>query len=156
HVHAGQDEAARETLQGIGLRSPFLEWKVLLRGLMAYYQHDDVRALDNWQRLAADRLPARLAASIRSLIDRAYREAQAPQAQALLRQQADRLQGDHLVGQLRAIQATLSDARSLTNAFNLAMRLLPGLRLGSPQLAARLASCFYWAIITSGTHDDVP
>jgi tetratricopeptide (TPR) repeat protein len=155
-VHAGQDEAARETLQGIGLRSPFLEWKVLLRGLMAYYQHDDVRALDNWQRLAADRLPAHLAAPFRSLIDQAYREAQAPQAQAVLRQQADRLQADHLVGQLRAIQATLSDARSLNNAFNLAMRLLPGMRQGSPHLAARLASCFYWAIITTGTPDDVP
>ena len=51
-VQAGQDEAARETLQPIGLRSPFLEWKVLLRGLIAYYQSDDVRALDNWQRLA--------------------------------------------------------------------------------------------------------
>ena len=44
-VEAGQDEAARESLQGIGLQSPFLEWKLLLRGLLAYYQGDDVRAV---------------------------------------------------------------------------------------------------------------
>ncbi len=155
-VQSGQDEAAREILQGIGLRSPFLEWKLLLRGLIAYYQRDDTRALDNWQRLAADRLPARLAAPFRSLIDRSYREAQTPEAQAVLRQQADRLQGDALVAQLRTLQAALNDARSLANAFNLAMRLLPALGQRSPQLAARLATCFYWAILTTGTSDDVP
>src|SRR5262249_21222970 len=29
-MEAGQDDAARETLQGIGLQSPFLDWKVML------------------------------------------------------------------------------------------------------------------------------
>src|SRR5262249_5044571 len=36
HLHAGADDAARDALQGISLASPFLEWKVLLRGLLAY------------------------------------------------------------------------------------------------------------------------
>src|SRR5262249_9529630 len=45
-AEAGQDEAARQSLQGIGLQSPFLEWKLLLRGLLAYYQKDDARALE--------------------------------------------------------------------------------------------------------------
>ncbi len=156
HVQAGQDEAAREALQVIGLRSPFLEWKVLLRGLMAYYQNDDARALDNWQRLAPDRLPARLAAPLRYLIDRPYRDAQPPEVQAALRKQADRLQGDGLVERLRAVQAALTDPHSLARAFRLAEGMLPSLRQQSPQLAARLASCFYWAIITVGAPDDVP
>src|SRR5438105_1393442 len=43
-IQNGEDEAAREVLQGIGLQSPFLEWKLFLRGLQAYYQSDDVRA----------------------------------------------------------------------------------------------------------------
>jgi tetratricopeptide (TPR) repeat protein len=155
-VQAGQDEPAREALQAIGLRSPFLEWKVLLRGLIAYYQHDDARALDNWQRLAPDRLPTRLAAPFRYLIDPPYRDAQAPEAQAALLKQADRVQGDGTVEQLRAVRAALADPDSLTRAFRLAEGLLPHLRQQSPQLAARLAACYYWAAITNGSPDDVP
>src|SRR5438445_432127 len=64
-AHAGQDDAARETLQAVGLRSPFAEWKLLIRGLLAYYARDDARALENWQRLSADRLPARVTAPLR-------------------------------------------------------------------------------------------
>src|SRR5439155_5576679 len=48
-LEAGQDDQVRETLQGIGFQSPFLEWKLLLRGFLAYYQNDDERALENWQ-----------------------------------------------------------------------------------------------------------
>ncbi|MBY0514403.1 MAG: hypothetical protein K2P78_10880, partial [Gemmataceae bacterium] len=36
HHEAGNEAAAREALEPIGLRSPFLEWKVLLRGLLAH------------------------------------------------------------------------------------------------------------------------
>src|SRR5262249_4257727 len=35
HADAGRDDAAKEALQAIGLRSPFLEWKLMLRGLLA-------------------------------------------------------------------------------------------------------------------------
>ena len=81
-VESGQDEAARETLQGIGLRSPFLEWKLLLRGLQAYWHNDDVRAVENWQRLTPERLPARLAAPFRFRIDAGFRAAQPPATQS--------------------------------------------------------------------------
>ena len=66
------------TLQGIGLRSPFLEWKLLLRGFQAYYANDDARAMENWQRSAPDRLPARLAAPFRFKIDAGFRARQTP------------------------------------------------------------------------------
>jgi tetratricopeptide (TPR) repeat protein len=155
-VQAGQDEPARETLQAISLRSPFLEWKVLLRGLIAYHQGDDARALDNWQRLSADRLPARLAAPFRYLVDSAYRNVQTPEAQAALRKQADRLQADGFIEPLRAVQVALGHRDSLARAFRLAEGLLPALRQHSPQLAARLASCYYWAVVHEGEPEDVP
>ncbi len=155
-VQAGQDEAASTTLQGIGLRSPFLDWKVLLRGLLAYYQQDDARAVDNWQRLDATRLPARLAAPLRYLIDRPYRDAQTPEAQGALSKQADRLQGEPALEPLRALQKALADQHSLTQAFRLAESVLPLLRVQAPQLVARLASCFYWTVITTGRPEDVP
>jgi tetratricopeptide (TPR) repeat protein len=155
-LEAGQDDAARETLQGIGLRSPFLEWKVLLRGLQAYYQNDDARALENWQRLSPDRLPARLAAPFRFTLDRDYRLAQPPETQTSLQRQADHLRGLSVVHDLRTIQAALSREESLARAFRLAESLLPGLRQHGERLPTRLASAFYWAIIANGQPEDVP
>ena len=101
-IEAGQDDQAKTTLQGIGLRSPFLEWKVFLRGLQAYYQQDDARAVENWQRLDTDRLPARLAAPFRFQIDAAFRAAQPPATQALLRKQADHVSSNVLLTHLRS------------------------------------------------------
>jgi tetratricopeptide (TPR) repeat protein len=152
-VEAAQDEAARETLQGIGLRSPFLEWKLLLRGLQAYWTNDDERAVENWQRLTADRLPARLAAPFRFHIDAAFRTAQPPATQATLQKQIDRLQGSTLLTHLRSLQATLANREKMPAALRQAEALLPALRQEAPQLVPRLAACFYWALLESGPDD---
>jgi tetratricopeptide (TPR) repeat protein len=154
-AEAAKDEEAREHLQGIGLQSPFLQWKVFLRGLLAYYLNDDTRAVENWQRLDPERLPARLAAALRFRIDRAYRLAQPPAAQNLLRQLADRLLGSGLVPLLRALQPSLASERQLPLAFRQAEGLLPHLRREAPHLVPRLASCFYWAIVDHGHPEDV-
>jgi tetratricopeptide (TPR) repeat protein len=154
-AEAGQDEEARASLQGIGLQSPFLEWKVFLRGLLAFYQNDDARVLENWQRLDPERLAARLAAPLRFMLDRDYRAAQPPASQAALQQQADRLQGSGLVPFFRTIQKALTNERQLPQAFRHAEVLLPPLRREAPKLVPRLASCFYWAIVDHGEPEDV-
>jgi tetratricopeptide (TPR) repeat protein len=151
-----EDEAARVGLQAIGLRSPFLEWKLLLRGLQAYYQGDDARAIENWQRLNPDRLAARVAAPLRFRIDAAYRAAQPPEAQRVLQRQADRLLDQGLLPHLRSIQAALAGHRGLAESFRLASQLLPHLRQQAPQLVPAVARCYYWAIIHGGVPDDVP
>ena len=152
-VEAGQDEAARAVLQEIGLRSPFLEWKLLLRGLQAYWRNDDERALENWQRLTPERLPARLAAPYRYQIDPAFRAAQPPATQAILQRQLDQLQGSALLTQLRMLRATLADKNKMTTAFRQAEALLPVLRQEAPHLVPRLAACFYWAVLETGPDD---
>jgi tetratricopeptide (TPR) repeat protein len=152
---AGQDEAARETLQGIGLQSPFLEWKLALRGLLAFYQGDDLRAVENWQRLSPERLPARMVAPLRFLIDPAYRTAQPPATQVALQKQADRLQGSGLVTALRPLQKALANEAELPQAFRMAENLLPALRQEAPQLVPRLAACYYWAIVEHGQPEDM-
>jgi tetratricopeptide (TPR) repeat protein len=154
-VETGQDEPARETLQMIGLRSPFLEWKVFLRGLQAYYQHDDARAIENWQRLDTERVPARLAAPFRWQIDTGFRAAQPAAIQGELQRRFDRLQGSPLVAQLGGLRGALASRESLARAFRQAETLLPQLRQEAPTLVPRLASCFYWAILESGP-DDLP
>jgi tetratricopeptide (TPR) repeat protein len=153
-IEAGQDDQARQTLQDIGLQSPFLDWKLMLRGLAAYYRRDDPRAVENWERLNPERLPARLVAALRFSMDPEYRTAQEPKTQAALQKQADRLQGTGLVQALRAIQAALATGEQLAKAFRLAEELLPELRQNHAPLVSRLAACFYWAIVTSGMPED--
>src|SRR5262249_31772495 len=138
-VEAGQDEEARAALQNIGLQSPFLEWKLLLRGLIAYYQNDDARAVENWQRLNAELLPARLAAPLRFAIDKDFRAAQPPATQTALQQQADRLQGSGLVPALRGIQKAIVNEHQLPQAFRQAENVLPTLRHDAPHQVPRLA-----------------
>ncbi len=152
-VESGQDEAARETLQGIGLRSPFLEWKLLLRGLQAYWQNEDVRAVENWQRLTPERLPARLAAPFRFRIDAAFLAAQPPATQTALQKQFDRLQGATLLPQLRSLQASLTHKNKMATALRQVEMLLPVLRQEVPQVVPRLAACFYWHILETGPDD---
>jgi tetratricopeptide (TPR) repeat protein len=151
----GNDNGVREALAGIGLRSPFAEWKLLVRGLLAYYAGEDSRALENWQRLAPGRLPARLAATLRQAIDAPFRGAQASATRHLLEQQFDRLQGSPLVVQLRGLRAALADKDNMAPAFRQAEALLPELRRAAPDVAERLARVFYWAI-TETSPDDVP
>jgi hypothetical protein len=152
-IEKGEDEPARTTLQQIGLRSPFLEWKLFLRGLQAYYQNDDPRALENWQRLDLERLPARLAAPFRFQIDPRFRAAQPGATQAALQRQLESADGSGLVQRLRQLQRDLENKESLTAAFRDAESLLPLLRAERPELAPRLASCLYWAVLNTGPAD---
>ncbi len=154
-VEASQDEQAKATLQSIGLRSPFLEWKLLLRGYQAYYQGDDERARENWQRLDPQRLPARLAAPIRVFIDPAYRRAQPAATQEALKKQFDWLQGSALVPQMRSLRTALNDQESLAPAFRIAENVIPAIKQQTPHLVPRLANCMYWAILRTGP-DELP
>jgi tetratricopeptide (TPR) repeat protein len=154
-VEAGRDDDARATLQGIGLTSPFLEWKVMLRGLIAYYTGDDAKALENWQRLAAQRIPARLSAPFRQAIDPAYRHQQAPETQTRLHNWYDQMQGSALNPRLRLVQQMLADPRHLAQAFRQADALIPVVQSEAPQLLPRLAACFYWAIVDHGFPEDL-
>lgn len=155
HSEAGQDEEARAALQHIGLQSPFLEWRVFLRGLLAYYAKDDARAMENWQRLDPQRLPAKLAAPLRYGIDAAFRAAQPPTAQNYLRQLLDKAQSSGVVPGLRNLQAMLGRDGKLAAAFRQVEGLLPALRQEVPGLVPRLAACFRWAIIDNGQPEDI-
>ena len=152
-VEAGQDEAARETLQAIGLKSPFQEWKVLLRGLQAWYAKDEARALEIWQRLEPSRVPARLAAPFRARLEPAFMAAQSAGLQASLTRQLHRVTDNGLMASLRTIRAEMENKQSLAQAFRLAEGLLPTLRTQAPRAAEQLARCFYWAILDTGPDD---
>jgi tetratricopeptide (TPR) repeat protein len=154
-LYAGQDEQVAATLQGIGLGSPYLEWKLLVRGLLAYYQEDDVRAVENWQRLNPQRLPFRVAAPFRASIDPAYRKAQPPETQQNLATQLERLHGSGKTGPLRQVQLQLAGGKPLSQAFRQVESLVATWKVEAPHLVQRLAACFFWAIIDRGYPEDV-
>ena len=155
HLEAGNDDAVREAIQGIGLQSPLLEWKVLLRGLVAYYRNDDERALDNWQRLNRERLPARLAAPFRFQIDAAYRQAQTAEATKALQSQLERLQSSAILSGLRSVQSSFVKHANMNAAFRDVEKLIPLIQQQAPQLLPRVANVFYWQIIDRGQLTDV-
>ena len=154
-IEKGADEQAKEKLQAIGLKSPFLQWKLFLRGLSAYYQQDDERAIENWQRLDSTRWPFKLAAPLRFGIDQAFAKQQSPETQTFLRSKADAITSGITVQMLRKLQTTIGNPELLPNAFRTAATIAPQLRSESPAIFQRLANCFYWAIIHHGEPGDV-
>lgn len=134
HHEQGKEDAARAALDPIGLRSPFLEWKVLLRGLIAHAAGDDARAGENFQRLDSTRVPARLAAALSN----------------------SQLATSPLVGGLRAVARELGRDRSMVPAFRAVEAVLPDLKRTAPHLVGRLANCLYFALLKQGQPDDLP
>jgi len=151
---AGRDDAARNALQAIGLQSPFLEWKVLLRGLIAYATYDDARAIENWQRLDANRLPHRLSVALRASIDPEFMKAQTPAAQQSLRNQTSQQQGLAVAPILRELRLMLAKD-NLAPAFRKAELAVAALKKDHPAHVRRLADCFAWAIIEHGQPEDL-
>lgn len=156
HHEAGDEPAARAALEPVGLRSPFLEWKVLLRGLLAHAAGDDVRAAENFARLDPARLPARLAAPYRAATDPAFTASLPADAAAALLKQLDRLTAGPLVDGLRAIAREFGRDKPLTAAFRAAESLVPKLTPAAPDLVPRLANGFYHAVVQQGQSEDLP
>jgi tetratricopeptide (TPR) repeat protein len=154
HYEAGRDELARTTIQGIGLQSPFLEWKVLLRGLLAYYASDDARALENWRRLDPDRLPHRLCAALRAGIDPEFLKALPAPIQKSLHARIAAQTGSAFAESLRHLGVSLTH-ENLAPAFRKAEALVKNMGREFPQLMPRLAHCFFWAILDHGQPEDL-
>ena len=142
----GHDNAARERLNDIGLTSPFLEWKLLLRGFLAFTANDDDGAKANWGRLSADRLPAKLVAPYRARID-----PDAPTTGDIP------LPSDpsSLAGRLKAVQANIGKGRNLSAAFKALESALPFVKTKMPAAVPRLANVMYHAIGRAGQPDDL-
>lgn len=152
---AGDEAGAREALEPVGLRSPFLEWKVLLRGLMAYTATDDARAAENFARLDPARLPARLAGPLRFAVDPAFKQAQPADAAGALAARLRKLTPSPPVEHLRGIARELGRDKPLSPAFKSAEAVLPMLKGTAPDLVPRLAHCLYHAIVNQGQPEDL-
>ncbi|MCE9534059.1 MAG: hypothetical protein K8T89_23520 [Planctomycetes bacterium] len=150
----GQDETARTALQGIGLQSPFLEWKLLIRGLIAYSTNDDARAIDNWQRLDPERLPAKLAAPLRFSIDPAWKATLPVEQMRLMSSQAEKA-GSPILQALRDMQRPLGTSRDLSQILRKHATAIEMLKRQYPPQFTKLANIFYWQIQRGGQPQDI-
>lgn len=64
-IAGGDEAAATERLNTIARQSPLADWKLLARGLTAYYAADRERMVANWDRLAPTRAAYRIAQALR-------------------------------------------------------------------------------------------
>lgn len=155
-LHRNDPAAAREAVQPIGLASPFLDWKLLVRGLVAFYTDDPVRAIENWQRLHPQRLPARLASPYRVMIDPAYRQ-NLPKALADKScKAAMRLARVAVCEKLRDCLSEINSAQGVTNGLRALEKYWPTICEQMPQQLQRLAQLCYAAIVHAGRASDIP
>ena len=155
NYESNNDEAARQALEAIGLRSPFLEWKLLLRGLMAHAASDDERAVENFSRLDSARLPAKLAEPYRAAIDKPWKESLPPAHSSALHGVYQKLNAAPLAERLRDIARKLGGAELLAGAFRALESMLSPVKHQQPHLVPRLANCFYHAILQKGVPEDM-
>ena len=154
HYERGETEAGKQALQSIGLQSPYLDWKLLVRGLMSHAVEDDARALENWQRLDPERLPAKLAEPFRYQLDANYRNSLPAKRAGIIAKRAD-TNSHPILGQLRDIQRLLGSAEQLPDALRQVPSLVGLMKLSMPQHLPKLANCFYWLIVLGGDPQDL-
>jgi tetratricopeptide (TPR) repeat protein len=151
---AGRDEPAREKLNGIGLASPFLEWKLALRGLMAWSANDIARAIENWSRLSPDRFAARLVEPLRVSVDKAYASTLPAQRLSAAIRHAETLSGG-LVGGMRRLQKQLANDETIPEALETARAIVPEMKRVAEDLVPRLGNLVYWTLVVSGQPEDM-
>jgi tetratricopeptide (TPR) repeat protein len=157
-VEQGRDDDARQSLQSIPVSSPFLEWKLLIRGLSAYYGRDDARALDNWQRLSPERLPWRLAAPFRFAVDAVFREAQPPPTRERLQRLVDTSSGGDLLAALRSMQSNLGpwdSEKDVRRSLEQAAGIAAALKVVRPDLTDKFRRIVYESLIRYGNVGEV-
>ncbi len=154
-VENDQTDRANELLAPIGRDSSFADWKLLIRGLAAYYQGDEQRMEANWSRLASDR-PTRRIADALSVVAGARH---VDQVSGPIRARVDRLVRSvesPLVGSLRALQRKTRDPDIEQPALRAELRKFMHAHARSePLIARRVGALFVSSIIIDEDIDDL-
>ncbi len=66
-LQAKDEAGAMETLRDLARSSPLSEWKFFVRGLAAFYRHDEAESRANWDRLASQRMAYLIVEKLRRL-----------------------------------------------------------------------------------------
>ncbi|SIO36923.1 hypothetical protein SAMN05444166_4152 [Singulisphaera sp. GP187] len=144
-----EDEAgALDRLRGIARSSPFADWRYFVRGLAALRRRDDEQVAANWDRLDPERTAARIAQSLRSLIEKPSQTTTTTGTATAsnLKVIESAVFGAELITQLEQFQQFLNDNR-WDDAISLLIHLRFNLRRVDPRLAERLTRILLWPLM---------
>ena len=149
-LYAGDDTKALELVRNISRSSAVSEWKLLVRGLAAFYRGDQDETKANWSRLDPQRAPMRIAAHLHNLHQgHTAKDAEGPDLEKL-----ERLAyGEPILSRLRELSDLVTK-----NRWADAMRRITALRLSiravDPRLAEKLTSSLLAPLIEYVTSID--
>ncbi len=142
-LHAGDESKALELVRDIARISPLSDWKLLVRGLAAYYRGDRAETEANWSRLDPERAAKRIASRLQSLNEtRSAKDVSEPDFEKLERL----VYGEPILPRLRELKDLVAKSQ-----WDDVLRRITGLRLKirevDPQLDEKLTSCLMVPLI---------
>jgi tetratricopeptide (TPR) repeat protein len=147
----GNDTAANDAVAAFPDDSPWHDWKILIRGLTAFYGEPDT-ALTWWRQLDAKRAPAMIAAPFRGQIDKAF-HAQHPRRPVLASHGQQVYEAPWITALERVQQALLRS--DITTALHHARRVNSSLPADLREVGNRLSRMLYWQVARLGDEDDI-
>lgn len=118
-VKKGQFADAQERVKLIARTSPYADWRLFVRGLVAFYQQDLPTARQNWQRLDPTRRPARIANVLLSAEDAApLSDAMPPPSKKRLGDARNLLQRKEVIAAARKIASYKDRSMSADETFS--------------------------------------
>ncbi len=129
-LSAGDDASALGLVRDIARTSPLSEWKLLVRGLSAFYKGDQEEARANWSRLDPERAPKRIADHLQNLREaRSEKNASVPDFDKLEKL----VYGEPILPRLRELSELVA-----RNRWADVLRRITALRLGLRAVDLRL------------------
>ena len=141
-LYAGDENAALASLADVSRTSPFADWKLFVRGLAAYYRHDEQAMRANWDRLVPGRLAARLAAPLYRLADPAAATGDEEGFRQAIRVLEKNVCGGPVAWYLESLQRSLGEHRWRKAVFGV-RRWKQEFQAALPGLVQRLDRLFY-------------
>ncbi|MGA1795332.1 MAG: hypothetical protein ACMUIL_05665 [bacterium] len=68
-LYKGDEDRASEMIRPVGMNSPYKDWKLLIKGLVAFYAHRDEEALDIFRRIPDDSPLTRIVNPLRFVLE---------------------------------------------------------------------------------------
>lgn len=149
-VTAGSETEGLELLQDIPRLSPFADWRLFIRGLAAFYRNDAESQTANWGRLAAQRIPSRLAKLL--IVWREPRRADGLDPRLSLDGLERAVWGAPLCGDLETFKSHVHNG-NWESAVVVLGRLRPHLRQHAPETLQSLSRIVREHIILKGDGD---
>ncbi len=152
-VEAGRDEEASEKLRSVSRHSPFSDWRLFVRGLIAYYRGDNEAMAAAWDRLEPGRAAVQITKPLRALAESGSGKQSDFQSVDFLKAEKAVL-GNAVLGDLIELQRAVG-AGKWKDTVAVLRRLRPALQRLDPALWSNVCSFLYRSLLLRGNAADL-